>query len=128
MVPNCTHLKTDNQTQLNPKLDDTSVDKPIKKVITLKNLLTHILVNLDSQTQTQPNLNHEKNKEQTELSSKILMMIMSKTTTKLLDNMPPFSRNASSSMLRRTTNRKHQNKHEKSNSKLSIVSKIAKHL
>ena len=31
-----TCLKTDNQTELNPKLDDTSVDKPIKKVITLK--------------------------------------------------------------------------------------------
>ena len=86
MVPKRTHLKTDNQTQLNPKLDDTSVDKPIKKVITLKNLLTHILVNLDSQTQTQPNLNHEKNKEQTELSSKILMIIMSKITTRLLHN------------------------------------------
>ena len=52
MVPKRTHLKTDNQTQLNPKLDDTSVDKPIKKVTTLKNLLTHISVNLDSQTQT----------------------------------------------------------------------------
>ena len=52
MVPKRTHLKTDNQTQLNHKLDDTSVDKPIKKAITLKNLLTHILVNLDSQTQT----------------------------------------------------------------------------
>ena len=43
MVPKRTHLKTDNQTQLNPKLDDTSVDKPIKKVITFKNLLTHWL-------------------------------------------------------------------------------------
>ena len=86
MVPNCTYLKTDNQTQLNPKLDDTSVDKPIKKVITLKNLLMHILVNLDSQTQTERNLNHEKNKEQTELSSKILMIIMSKTTTRLPHN------------------------------------------
>ena len=32
---------------LNPKLDDTSVDKTIKKVITLKNLLTHIRINLD---------------------------------------------------------------------------------
>ena len=52
MVPKRTHLKPDNQTQLNPKLDDTSVDKPINKVITLKNLLTHISVNLDSQTQT----------------------------------------------------------------------------
>ena len=31
MVPKCTHLKTDNQTRLNPKLDDTSVNKPIKK-------------------------------------------------------------------------------------------------
>ena len=48
MIPKRTHLKTDNQTQLNPKLDDTSVDKPIQKVITLKNLLKHILVNLDS--------------------------------------------------------------------------------
>ena len=31
MVPKRTHLKTDNQTYLNPKLDDTSVDKPIQK-------------------------------------------------------------------------------------------------
>ena len=52
MVPKRTHLKTDNQTQLNPKLDDTSVDKHFKKVLSLKNLLTHILVNFDSQTQT----------------------------------------------------------------------------
>ena len=29
MVPKRTHLKTDNQTYLNPKLDDTLVDKPI---------------------------------------------------------------------------------------------------
>ena len=47
MVPKRTHLKTDNQTLLNPKLDDTSVDKPIKKIITLKNLLTLIRINLD---------------------------------------------------------------------------------
>ena len=50
MVPKRTHLKTDNQTELNPKLEDTSVDKPIKKVITLKNLLTHIWINRDLYT------------------------------------------------------------------------------
>ena len=33
MFPKRTHLKTDNQTELNTKLDDTSVDKTIKKVI-----------------------------------------------------------------------------------------------
>ena len=47
MFPKRTHLKTGNQTELNPKLDDTSVDKSIKKIITLKNLLTHIQINLD---------------------------------------------------------------------------------
>ena len=47
MFPKRTHLKTDNQAELNPKLDDTAVDKTIKKIITLKNLLTHMRINLD---------------------------------------------------------------------------------
>ena len=50
MFPKRTYLKTDNQTWLNRKLDDTLVDKPIKKIIALKNLLTHIRINLDLQT------------------------------------------------------------------------------
>ena len=62
MVLKRTYLKPDNQTQLNPKHDDTSVDKPIKKVITLKNLLTHISVNLDSYAN--PNITKLKSREE----------------------------------------------------------------
>ena len=56
------------------------------------------------------------------MSSKILMMMIPKTTTKPLHNIPPFSEKASSSMLKGTTNSKYQKKHEKLSSKFKVLS------